>query len=235
MVVRSISAGLVIIAVIVDGVWAKPPVEQNQKREAEAITIPLERIWAYNMPGTRDIRTLEPNVFSEHTMTVSEADRQRQYNQSLVNQIGGELRHLPPKTNQVAEPGFVVAGTDLGSLRAAGEVLVKKNKRQHELPVGSTIWIVFFSRQCDRYVHVVQVERNGDVIEVQFRFVPHRTKEITAHFAIIPLGKLPGGRYHVNVVRSEIKPNAATWHLPELAADQMRRIVCQSFSFTMTE
>jgi hypothetical protein len=171
--------------------------------------IPLDQIWASNMPGTRSI----------DSTTHDEAA-------TILPDILRALATRPPDPDG-AKPGFAVLGTNEESLRAAHAAIVD-GKVPHQLfPAGRDVSLVFFSHQLGSYVHIQEVHRDGSRIEIQYRFVPHRTREVTAHFAMIPLGKLPVGKYTVEILqkhRGETR-GPKNWELR----------VCKSFEFSVEE
>ena len=187
---------------------------------AEPVTIPLKDVWAYQMPGTMDVRELEPNVYGKDAQKLSVDERQRGYESSLIKQI---VVHLADESSEkVSRPGFAVAGIGLEALRAAHAVIVK-NEKPKALPADGDTSLVFFTREFNYYVHITEIEHKGDTFKIQFRFVPHNSKDATVHFALIPVGKLAPGKYSVQITQGPdpIKPE---WE---------RRIVCQPFPFTV--
>jgi hypothetical protein len=70
--------------------------------KSDSVTIPLDQIWAYQMPGMRDITTLERNRPPNY------ADGR------LVEEIRRALADLPAKGKQ-AKRCFVVPGTGSSS------------------------------------------------------------------------------------------------------------------------
>ena len=153
--------------------------------------IPLETIWALNMPGTRNVRELEPENFGKAGSGVD----------SNLNIILQPLRGL--RTGQ-AKPAFAVLGTGLDALEEARAVMKGLNARS-SFPKGSDISIVFFTHPSALYVHVHEVVKSSGLVQVRYRLVPHETKELTQHFALIPLGKLPSGRVKVEVSQSPME------------------------------
>ena len=60
---------------------------------------------------------------------------------------------------------------------------------------------MFFSYQCGDLVEIRQVVRHGKQIEIRYRLVRPVEKTNPAHLALIPVGKLPVGKYHVAMVQ----------------------------------
>jgi hypothetical protein len=180
-------------------------------KNKKAVTIPLKNVWGYNMPGTANAEELDAEG-------------------ELFMSIRRSLWSVPEK-GKAAKSAFAVSGTELEVLREVHAVLVEGKKARESLPQNRDIHVVFFSYSNKPYVHLEKVERQGNVVNVHWRFVPHETEETTEHFALIPLGKLPSGKYRVNVIRSSMDAGNL---LQRVRDEVVRRIVCQSFSFTVT-
>ncbi len=165
------------------------------------------------MPGTRDVRELEPAS-----------------GQSLVSQIVQSLREPIP---QQKAKGFTIHGWGLDALREACAVLANGQKPTNAFLAGTRLSVVFFSRISSYYVYVQKVERDGNTVKVYFRLVPHRTKELTEHFALIPLEELSPGKVTVEIIRSPMEKEFIGFKLPD--AEVESRIVSQSFHFVIEE
>jgi hypothetical protein len=214
MVVRSISAGLVLAAVFVGAAWAEPPVEQNKHDEAEVITIPLDQIWATRMPGTLDIEQLSPR-------------------DPLVFEIRRSIGFAAK--DERASPAFAVIGTGLDALREAHEVFIRQKEPRQSVRVGSQTSVIFFAHETREYVHLHRVECRGYTLKAYYRFVPNENEEMSAYLAIIPLGKLPAGRYRVKIIRSPMEQKYVDIGFRPLSDEVARQIVCGSFSFWVNE
>lgn len=178
-------------------------------------TIPLKDIWAHEMPGTRDVQKLEPSTSRS----------------SLANQIGGSLDFTPD--GQVVGRGFAVAGVDKKALSNAHAVLVKSTKPRQTFSTENDITLVFFSRMFSQYVHIQSVERSDKTINISYRFVPHETKQMTAHFALIPLGKLTAGKYQVKIASLPLEEKYVAQGIKPVDPKWEKRVICQPFSFTV--
>jgi hypothetical protein len=187
----------------------------DQRPDAEAITIPLDQIWAYDMPGTRDIQKFERHGHSE-----------------LLEAIRRTLSTRPPQ-GKTARAGFAVVGDGPDALPDIHAVLVEGKKPRENFPPDSDLTLVFFSYQFGFYVHLHSVSLRGDFIEIQYRFVPHKTKEVTEHFALIPVGKLRPSKVQVDVLQLPMAQEFASAGWKPVNDDVVRRIVCQSFSFVV--
>jgi hypothetical protein len=191
--------------------------------------IPLKDIWAYEMPGTRDVWELEPDKFGVKVRDLSSQEQSKRYKESLIFQIRNHFGM--PKSQQMALPGFAVLGSGMDALRNAHAVLVKGKQPRKAFPENSAVSIVFFSKVFDYYVHLEKVEKQGNTITIKYFFVPHRG-DGTAHFALIPLGKMPVGEIKVDAVRSplpKMSDVAGFGAPPSTALDSI--VVCRPFSF----
>lgn len=209
---------------------AEPP-----KKQPDAVTIPLDQIWAYDMPGTRDIRELEPNVSGKRIAALSAEERDRRFNQSLVNQVASGLDYLAPLKNKLAGSAFAVTDTGLSALRQAHAVLVDNTTPRHLFGSADEISIVFFSHSFGSYVRIEQVQQHGNTFDIQYRFESHLTRDMSRHFALIPIGRLPLGTYRVKLVQLPIVGEGVVGEDRLVSADKVRHIICQSFSFSVVE
>jgi hypothetical protein len=180
----------------------------------EVVKIPLDQIWANNMPGTRNIVDLDIESW-------------------FVSHIREALGF--PQKDKDAKPAFAVLGTGLDALRAAHEVLVNKKKPRETFPAGNEVSLVFFAHETQPYVHLHKVERQGNNVNIHFRFVPHEEEVTERYIALIPLGKLSLGKYRVNIIRSPMPQNYIDLGFRPMSDEVARRIVCRSFSFSVSE
>ena len=72
---------------------------------------------------------------------------------------------------------------------------------------------------------------DGDNITIKYRFVPHETKEMTRHFALIPFGKLYPGRIEVKMLRLPMEQRFVDAGFQDPAPEWETRVVCGSFDF----
>jgi hypothetical protein len=200
---------------------------------AQSQTVPLEQIWAYEMPGTRDVRELEPDHFGEQVRAMLGAEQSRLLHSSMTQQIREALPFIRPDKPRQAGPGFAVLGTGVQALTEAYNVLAKHQEPRRSFPAGSTLSVVFFAHQSGEYVHLQKVERESSVIRVVYRFVPHETREITEHFALVPIPNLPIGCYRVEIIRDATDRSDAAQGFKPVSSERARQVVCQPFSFSI--
>lgn len=184
--------------------------------------IPLDQIWGYNLPGTRDIRQLEP-ARATANLPAREAIRR-----SPVLQIYRALGQRP-KRGETAGPAFVVEGRGHEALKNAHAVFTDKEQPRRIFPPSTDLSLVFYAYIGGRYVRIESIEKSANQITVNYQFVSHSTADSTVHFALIPLGDLPEG-----VIRVKIKQLPSTDERGQIVPMRDgRHIVCDSFSFAI--
>jgi hypothetical protein len=191
--------------------------------EEKPVEIPLKEVWAEAMPGTRNVRELQrvPETNSNEEL----------YRRSLVEQFKRPLRKgLPPDR---ADKGFAVPGNGLEALKRATDVITQKSERPKSLSKDDFATVVFFSHSAGSYVRLDSVERSGPIITIKWHFLTHATLDMSAHFALIPLGKLSPGKYEVKIVELPLKTGDRVVGYQPFDPKLVQRIVCQPFSFTV--
>ena len=192
----------------------------------EGVTIPLNDIWALNMLGTRDVRELEPaGAGAGDPQDIS-------FIASSSQEIATALKLVPGKE---PDEGFAVAASGKSALQAAHDVLTGQMQRQSSFPAGSDVSIVFFSYPFGAYVRLESVKRIKNVIEIRYQFEPHTTRQMTQHFAIIPLGKLEPAGYGVDMIQMPMDAKFVAPNSNPLNRDAERKVICKSFSFSVYE
>jgi hypothetical protein len=208
----AVLSGLALMLLPVAAASAEPAQEKQ-----ETVTIPLDKIWAYEMPGTQDVRKLQ-----QHKLAPSMVEQIRQI---LDDSIDGEE----------ARSAFAVSASGYAALNAAYRVLAKDQKPKCRLSPRKDVTVVFFSRSSSRYVVLTRVEVIDSTVKVHYKMVPHLTKEMTVHFALIPLGELRSGEYHVEIIRQPIDNRVVEAGINPASDAYVRRVVCSSFAFEITK
>lgn len=170
--------------------------------------IPLDRIWAYNMPGTRNIRDLDTKLDHKRLeadlkdKSPNERDRllkSEMIRHSDVLKILQQLKRTP----KPAGPAFLVEGTGKTALQNALKKFSERRRPGGEaptaLPANNELSLVWFSQECGHYIRLVEVERSSETITVKYRFVVHHKVMMVPNLAIIPVGTFPKGTYQVKV------------------------------------
>jgi hypothetical protein len=183
------------------------------------VVIPLKDVWAFEMPGTRDVRELELDF--------------KKSNRSPLT--SGILRTLTSnELGKSTKPAFAVPGTGGDALREAHAVLVESKKPRASFAVNEKLSVVFFSHSFNYYVHLSRIEQQVDKVVITYRFIPHREKELTRHFALIPLRKLPRGTVKVEIIRARMQPQSITGFKP-LGAATDAQVVARPFQFEVVK
>ena len=204
--------------------------------------IPLDQIWGYNLPGTRDIAGIPLPESDPQKGVVGRTDEQfRRQREHSIEQIRSSLAAKPP--TERASPGFVIPRQpDFFTLQKAVIFATGTMRYDHQklLPrndtfrAGDEMTLVFFSHPASYFVRLREVVRNDNEINVKYEFEPHTSPEVTTHFALIPLGKLPAGEYKV---RFEQQPLAKKFRDAgfQPVHPEAPQTVSQPLSFTVWE
>jgi hypothetical protein len=185
----------------------------------ETTQIPLDEIWAYDMPGTRNIGGLDA-VKEPTGVTV----------QPMVNQIVTFLASRHPKEGENVGPAFIVRGTRRKALDNAKTVLTGTVKPESIFPPDTDLTLFFYSAIGGGYVRIASVEKSDHTITVKYRFVLHNTRDDSLHFALIPLGQLLEDKYEVKI---EQIGSVDFKGRPAAPIARFERVVCQGTSFSI--
>ncbi len=217
-------------------------IADEPKQEAEVTTIPLDQIWGYNLPGTRDIAGIPLPETDPQQGVIGRTDamfrRQREHD---IEQWRRALTAKPP--TERALPAFVLPRQpDFYTLQKASNYVAGMMRHGYEnrgiesetFRAGEDMTLVFFSHPASYYVRLKKVEWQRNEIKVHYQFEPHLSAEVTVHFALIPLGKLPAGEYEVRFeqIPMEQKYREASF---EPVHPEAFHIICRPFSFMIWE
>lgn len=221
------SIGLVLVAYTTGTISSAA--EQNKP---EAVEIPLDKIWAWDMPGTTSIRSLEPENFGDVLKGKSSAEQLRLQESSLLSET---LVPLAKFSKARCGPGFAVKGTGKEALKNARAVLAGGESVSKSFTPQDEVSLVFFSRLFGAYVHLTEVKRAGNSVEIRYQFEPHLDSELTVNFALIPLGKLPVGKVDVKVIRVPHDKKFDVMSVAPVSKENEARVVCKSFRFEVED
>jgi hypothetical protein len=176
------------------------------------IEVPLSRIWATDMLGTRDVRELGSPRAED----------------SLVERVLKQVRHTWNK-----DQGYVVSGEDAEALREFLR-LRESGEPRNSLTEGEPVTLVFFTKVMGPYVELLGVYKLDTEITIQYRLVPHLTKDSRQHLALIPLGELTSGNYSVKLERLPVEQKYLAQGMQEPSMQQSDN-VCGAFEFSVME
>jgi hypothetical protein len=195
----------------------------------EAVEIPLSEVWTANMASrhmlmTKKLTTLDPE-YSSH---------QGSYLNSRMFQITQTLSRGDPNDTTM-RPGFAILSEKREVLEQVHAALVEGQTPQVEFLQGNNISVVFFTRQIG-YMHLMRIERLKGTITIEYCLEPVGSlPHLSPKVAIIPLGKLPPGEYHVKMLGFSKKPDDRKSACEPISDDLMKKLICQPFEFTIVE
>lgn len=220
---RWLSMGLILIAYFA----AASRAESDQSE-----LIPLKKIWALDMPGTIDIRALEPDCFGDVLKGADSAEQVRLQERSLLSQCQRALRN---RSDKQSESGFTVRGTGLEALKNAFSRLAKTEKPPKSFSPQDDVSIIFFSRLYGAHVHIEEVRQRDAHVEIRYRFVPHLESYQSNNFALIPLNRFPAGKIEVAIVKLPLDQKSKNIGASEVSDEQAASIVCKPFKFLVED
>jgi hypothetical protein len=206
------------ISVCAVGLQPTIAVRAQEKANADELIIPLEEIWAYKMPGTREIEDVAKLADIRHLGSVVESSFRR----------AAQL-----KFKEVARSGFAVPGSGITAMRAALAVF-DEGKPQNVFTPDDEITIVFFSEPSGgNHVRIEIVERVANRIEIQYWLEPYFESSLTETFALIPIDKLGLGKYHVEMRQLPRDQKFIACGYDEIDEDWGQKVLCKPFSFAV--
>jgi hypothetical protein len=195
--------------------------------ENSTVVVPLNQIWGYDMPDTRDVRELEPDKFGAHVRSLDSDKQLQSYSDSLTSKI---LESLRLSNGQTPRRAFVVEGTGLTALQNATEVMTGNAKPVKQSNSDTDVSLMFFAYESGFYVQVDRVEIESGRVMVRYHLTPHETKELTRHFALIPLGTFPPG-----TIRFEFISSPQDTSVGDAFDSVVRGKVCRPFSLEVVK
>jgi len=204
-------------------------------REEPSIEIPLNKIWAVEMPGTKDVRKLEPIHFGAATRQLPQNEQTKLLISSLKFQIFQAIYNRQKKGEPIG-PGFTVAGKGKEALESVHGILKNGVPIPSSISTNAEATLFFYGALNGQYLQLKKVYIEKRQMILQFQLVPHMTMEMTQHFALIPLGKLPIGNYTVTIkqVLTEKEINNPNPMMDASYFQKKRKEwVCQDFQFAV--
>jgi hypothetical protein len=162
----------------------------------------------------------------------------------MRSRIDRVFRMIP--AGQKPDPGFAVTGKGKDALFEAYKIFLKHQPIQKSLPTGTEISLVFYAPDPPSFLEPLSVERTGNTIEIKYRALYYKYKPgkeppgegpspSSRLVTLIPLGKLPAGKYAVKITRVPYEPADSDKVARPIPPEWEDRIVCQPFSFTIGE
>jgi hypothetical protein len=215
---------------------------QQRGRQDVAVTIPLREIWGNVAAESKPLRGLEPEFFVARN-TAATIEKSKQLTPDDVEQIREKaeqsftlpleiaMSQLSRDANGKTKSGFAVKGTGREALQGAHAVLVKGEQASKQFDANEEVTIVFFAYPAQPGVGIERIQRIGNVITVTYFLRSHGLMTDTWRLALIPLGKLPEGKYRVELIRSSNEAQHNQKGFPPVEPKIEERIICSPFEF----
>jgi hypothetical protein len=190
----------------------------------ETVTVPLDTVWAHEMPGTRDIHLLQQE-FDKRFPPMGKGD------QSLVEFIG---RAIESRRGGPVGEALAVQGEGIDALININNAFINHDIKPRGVKgiVGKDgVSLFFFTAYSPRYVHLKEITRSGALITVKYALIPHHTLNRTMHLALVPLGELPKGEYRVEVSQTPMTEDQSKQGFKDVDDQWGERHVSSSFTF----
>ena len=112
--------------------------------------------------------------------------------------------------------------------------LVENQECPQSFCEDSDVFVVFFAHDFSNHVWIKNVERAGDIIEVQYGIIPYRQKVNSISFALIPIGKLTPGQYQVKFTQLPMDKQLIQEGFKSVSDESIARVICKPFAFSVT-
>ncbi len=202
------------------------------------VEIPLETIWALDMPGTRDIEGIDLPSVPQRSFPGWGFDEFKQFRQDVIERLRNALSAKP--SSEEALSGFVVSVPPKADLLGVLNLQVTAGLKgkasfggRNAIPSDQDAYLIFYSHPASYYVRLKSVKRQGRTIDVEYFFEPHYTLESSVHFAMIPLGKLEAGEYEIRISQAPMDEKFIRAGFIRVTDFQAKRFVSRPFTFTV--
>jgi hypothetical protein len=212
----------------------------NSKKSVDQI-IPFNQIV---FATSREFHDLEPELFEyrdtpEKIAKYSTPDGLKEFERIIQRakkeSIGLAIERASREMDRVG-PGFAVEGQGRPALKGIYDVVVNGKEPQQHFPTGKELSIVFYSRPMQPGVRLENVSRTGEHFEIRYLLISHGNLSIAPCLALIPVGKLPSGKYRVDMKRClENEAKFSERGFPPVEVGWEKDYVCQPFSFVVKE
>jgi hypothetical protein len=130
------------------------------------------------------------------------------------------------KRNDKAGPAFVVQGTGKSALE--NMLTAFEDEPPRYVPHRTDVSLIFYTRLSGYFVHLESIERVDNRFIVTYRFVEHPSRNLSFHFALIPLGKMSAGTYEIEMKQAAPIDDAGR----RITLEQdLNWVVCQNATF----
>ncbi len=204
----SITCGIT-IGLLLNAVATAEPADEQVTQQ-----IPIDHIWAWRIPGTKDVGTFD----AVKTRGVTE--------HPVLHDVFGGLGLLPK--GEKAKPVFVVEGEGKTALLSALAVFKKDKPRSEILPANTELSLVFYSHSVAAQVELVSVDKSASLITVRYRFLSHGLQVNRIHFALIPIGKLAPGTVQAKIIQQDSADLAGNKKPP---IQRLERLISREVTF----
>lgn len=192
-----------------------PATESAGEHQTE---IPLDQIWAWEIPGTKNVGVLDAvkiGGVTEHP---------------ILHDVFSGLGLLPK--GEKAAPVFVVEGVGKAALLNANAVFKKDRLRTEILPANTELSLIFYSHGVAAQVQLVSVEKSASQVTVQYRFLSDGLQKNRIYFALIPIGKFAPGTVQVNIEQQDSTDLAGNRRPP---IQRLERLISGNLTFEVRE
>lgn len=200
---------------------------------AQAQEIPLEDIWALGMPGTKDVRELDPGGIARIHKDTSDAEAE-----AIVKRYHNSTTYKLQKTfvkyfeNAEKPEVLVVQGTGEKALTNLLRSLTEKTpKLKTPVPSDTELTLVFYAQPTIHHVRLAKASRDGRTIKLEYTYKTGLSRDTAFRYALVPIGKLDPGELNIEV--SLTRPKAS--QLSPLSDDDAKRYVSQSTSIQIKD
>lgn len=188
---------------VVDGAGGPPAAEK-------VVEIPIKTIWGYRIAGTQDL-----SVF-----------RSPDTDEPLVGKVLLEIRHSWGHSE-----GMAVGGEGREALEDLHHKRVEMRERS-EVSAEAPVSLAFYTRGIGWHIELEKVVRQGNIFAIQYRPIPNQAAMSDSHLALIPVGKLPPGKYRVNVAQLPMEAEYEDQGLRQPPRN-LRERISDSFTFVV--
>jgi hypothetical protein len=207
------------------------------------VDVPLDGTWCWNIkaPGMH-------RMFTKPTTRLRPDKAYLESEENLLHESMMALHEPLVESKPVPNhsPGFAVVGTGMEALKNAHDIWVRKEPVKLELPADTDLSLVI--RTAGDHAELLSLTRDyfyspkpeiGQFFVLKYQypyFTTDTQRAITrprvdwAGIALIPIGKLPVGKYEVRITRVEYTPKPDETLIP-ITHEMEETLICQPFAF----